>query len=373
MVASLAFESLRRPRAFLKVEGAQLAPIECSVNVSLHQSADTFYAKLPLDNDAGLDETYWADTAPIAVTIVGTNNIDAGGMTTLFVGQVDQPQVDFAQRLVMIRGRDLTAKLTDLKTSEKWQNLSNKDIITQLAGRAGLTVNFGGASDQSGLQFDQDYNEISDLDACWNVIVASAKRLGCIAFIKGTTLYVQPLDQAPSSFYQVTYQRPTPGQLASGNFTTLSCARNLNLAKDASIQMQSWQHKQGKVVTSEFESKGKKGGSDKLLYQFRAANLTKGQQDQIAKSHLRETLSHERVVNIGNMPGDVTVSPLMGLALSGTGTAFDQNYILSRIAHHFSQKGYSMDIEAHSQDASRGEPKQVSTPAQDLAAGTAPL
>lgn len=350
---------LRQPRAFLSIEGAQLAPIELSVHLSKHQSADTFFAKLPLDNAAGLDETYWADTAPLSVTILGTNNIAEGGMTTMLVGQADKAQVDFAQRVVSITGRDLTGALTDLKTSEKWQNLSNKDIISQLAGRAGLTVNFSGDTDQAGLQFDQDYSEISDLDACWNVIVACAKRLGCIAFVKGTTLYVQPLDQEASDFYTVSYQRPSPGQIASGDFVGLTAARNLNLAKDVSIQMQSWQHKQGKAITSKFESKGKSKTSDKLLYEFRAANLTKEQQDRIAQNHLRETLSHERQIDLGNLPGDVTVSPLLGISLSGTGTAFDQNYLMSTASHHWSAKGYTMDLSGHSQDAARGNPSQV--------------
>lgn len=352
--------TLRQPRAFVSVAGADLSPIECSVDVSLHQSADTFYAQLPLDNDAGLDEIFWADTAEIPVTINATNDQSIGGMTALLVGETEKPLIDFARRLVHIRGRDLTGKLTDLKTSEKWLNLSNKDIISQLAGRVGLTVNFAGDTDQSGLQFDQDYNEISDLDACWNVIVACAKRLGCIAFIKGTVLYIQPLDQQPQSFFKVVYQRPTAQQIAFGNFVSLQCARHLHLAKDASIRMQSLQHKQGKVVTSKFESKGKTKTGGASLYEFRGANLTKEQQDRIAKNHLKQTLSHERTVHLTNHPGDVTINPAtMGLSLSGTGTAFDQDYIISTVAHRFSLKGYTMDIGAHGQDAGRGEPVQT--------------
>lgn len=358
MVAFLA-SSLRRPRVYISVNGQSLPLIEGSVNVSLHQSADTFYVKLPLDNEAGLDETFWSDTAPIPVTINGTNDQSQGTMTALLVGQVDEPLIDFAQRTVMIKGRDLTQALTDLKTNEKWQNLSNQDVITQLAGRAGLTVNFAGSTDQSGLQFDQDYNEISDLDACWNVIVACAKRLGCIAFIKGTVLYIQPLDQAPSDFFTIDYSRPSAGQLMSGNFVGLTCARNLNLAKDATLEVSSWQHKQGKTVTSKFKSKGK-GDGNASIYQFRAANLTKEQQDRIAKSHLKETLSHERQVRLTNHPGDVTLNPAtMGVQLTGTGTGFDQNYILSNVTHRFSVGGgYVMDLSAHSQDKSRGEPEQ---------------
>jgi phage protein D len=352
--------TLRKPRAFVAVAGASLSPIECSVDVSLHQSADTFYAKLPLDNAAGLDEVFWAGTAPIPITINATNDITSADPIALLIGQADEPLIDFGQRTVFIKGRDLTGALTDLKTSEKWQNLSNQQIITQLAGRAGLTVTFGGTTDQAGLQFDQDYNEISDLDSCWNVIVACAKRLGCIAFVKGGVLYIQPLDAQPSNFYQIKYQCPTPAQIASGNFVGLTCARNLNLAKDASIEVQSWQHKQGKSVTSKFQSKGKHTGSNPSIYQFRAANLTKEQQDRIAKSHLKETLSHERQIRLTNHPGDVSVNPaIMGVSLSGTGTDFDQDYILSNVVHRFSREGYVMDLSAHSQDASRGEPEQL--------------
>jgi hypothetical protein len=353
--------TLRQPRIYVSVNGETLTPIECSVDVSLHQSADTFYCKLPLDNDAGLDETFWAGTAPIPITINGTSDQATGGMTALLIGQADEPLIDFAQRTVMIKGRDLTASLTDLKTSEQFQNQSNQQIITTLAAQVGLTVNFAGTTDMAGLQFDQDYNEISDLDSCWNVIVACAKRLGCIAFVKGMVLFIQPLDATPSNFFKINYQRPTAQQIASGSFVGLTCARNLNLAKDASIELQSWQHKQGKTVTSKFQSKGKNTSSNPSIYQFRAANLTKEQQDRVAKSHLKETLSHERQIRLTNHPGDVTVNPAtMGASLTGTGTDFDQDYILSNVTHRFSLVGgYVMDLSAHSQDSSRGEPEQL--------------
>lgn len=377
MVESLA-SSVNRPRAYISIDGQQVIPIEASVEVSLHQSADTFYAKFPLDNAAGLDEVYFADTAPLPVTILATNDYTVGGLTTMIVGQADKPLIDFAQRTVSIRGRDLTGSLTDLKTNERFLNQSNQQVITQLAGRVGLTVNFQGTTDQAGLQFDQDFNEISDLDSCWNVIVAAAKRLGCIAFIKGTVLFIQPLDQDPSTFFTVRYQRPTPSQIQSGNFVGLTCSRNLNLSKDASITVQSWQHKAGKTVTSKFNSKGKTTGSGKLLYEFRGANLNKEQQDRIAKSHLKETLSHEREVQLSSLPGNVDVNPAtMGLKLQGTGTAFDQDYIMSTVSHHWSTKGYLMDIGAHSQDDDRGEPEQAaddnneSDPAQELEDGIA--
>ncbi|MBV9984498.1 hypothetical protein [Bradyrhizobium sp.] len=353
-------EQVTAPRVYLAINGASVVPVECSVHISLHQSADTFYAKIPLDNDAGLDETFWADTAPVPISILATNDVNSSAYTTLLVGNIDEPQIDFRERAVGIRGRDLTGALTDLKTSEKWQNRSNKDVITDIAGRVGISVTFNGDTDQAGLQYDQDYSEISDSDSCWNVIVSCAKRLGCIAFVKQQTLFVQPLDFAPQSFFEVNYQRPTPAQIASGDFVSLFCARNLNLAGDASLTVQSWQHKQGKTITSKHKSKGT--GNGKLDYIFRGANMTKEQQDRIGKNLLKQTLSHERVITLNRLPGDVTLNPAtMGLRLSGTGTGFDQDYIISTISHQFdaAATGYSMDIGAHNQDKKRGAPQQV--------------
>jgi hypothetical protein len=45
------------------------------------------------------------------------------------------------------------------------------------------------------------------------VIVAYAKRLCCLAFVKGNSLYIQPHDAAPSNFYQINYQRCRRGIL----------------------------------------------------------------------------------------------------------------------------------------------------------------
>ncbi len=139
--------------------------------------------------------------------------------------------------------------------------------------------------------------------------------------------------------------------------------------------MRSWNHKRGAVFTSKFESKGKSKGAsaDGQLYHFRGANLTQTQQNLMAKSRLKEILSHERVANLTNQPGDVTVMPPMGLRLTGTGTGADQDYPISTVVHHFSMDGgYTMDISANDQDDSRGEPTQVATPAQDLVGGIAP-
>src|SRR6266446_4675480 len=131
----------RQPRC--TVNG--IVPMECSLHISQHQTADTFDATIALDDPANPGPAYWANTAPIPVTI------------------------DWGQRRVHIRGRDNTSALIDEKTNEKWLNKQPQDIITDLAGRAGLTVQFTGtAPDRAGLKYKDDYNRISELDSQWN-------------------------------------------------------------------------------------------------------------------------------------------------------------------------------------------------------------
>jgi hypothetical protein len=353
---------VRAPRCVVSVNGASIAVLEASVHVSVRQSADTFYCKLPLDNSAGLDETFWADTAPIPVSVLGTNNIATGSYKTLLIGQVDRPQITLHDRVVAIEGRDLTASLTDSSsTTEQFKNQNDEEVIRALAGRVGLTVQFAADPDapptKTGLQYDQDFNLASSLDTPWNVIVALARKSGRIAFIKGTVLYVQPIDADTTGVFKVNYQRPQPGVPASSDAVMLTCSRDLNIAKTLQVEHQSWQHKQGKSITSKFQSKS--SSKDTAILRFRGANLTKEQQDRVAKSRLRETMTHERQINI-DMPGDVTADPLNELQLTGTGTEFDQGYLFTDIIHRFDRTGgYQMTINAHSADDARGEPEQL--------------
>jgi phage protein D len=342
----------------LQTDAATFTPVECQISVSQHQSSDTFSAKIALDDPSGLDESYWLGTAPLNVTVSATNDVNSGGYVTMLTGAVDKIEVEFATRMVHISGRDKTAKLIDRKTNEKWLNKQPQDIINDLAGRVGLSVQFNGKpQDRAGLKYKDDYNRISELDSCWNIIVRLAKDLGCIAFVKGDTLNIQPWDASGGGIYNVFYQRP--GQApAQANFIRLTCTRDLHLAKKIKVNHKSWQHKAGKAIETEFEYDGSGDDGDVLEHSYKAANLTKQQQDQLAGNHLDHIVSHERGVAL-DMPGDVNLDPTMMLALSGTGTAADQSYVISAIDHHWSfHSGYTMRVRVRNKSKLRGDKKQ---------------
>src|SRR5260370_41733590 len=88
----------RQPRC--TVNG--IVPIECSLNVSQHQTADTFAAVIALDDPGNPGPSYWADTAPIAVTVMATNDVATGGMTQMFTGNVETVEINRDQRTVHI-------------------------------------------------------------------------------------------------------------------------------------------------------------------------------------------------------------------------------------------------------------------------------
>jgi phage protein D len=337
----------RQPRC--TVNG--ITPIECSVHVSQHQSADTFAASIALDDPGNPGAAYWANTAPINVTIMATNDVASGSMTQMFTGGVDKVDIDWDQRIVHISGRDLTSGLIDAKTNEKWLNKQPEDIITDLAGRVGLSVQFSGKSpDRAGLKYKDDYNRISELDSYWNVIVRLAREVGCIAYVKGSVLFVQPWDFSGGGQYQVVYAPPTAGSAAQGNVIKLDTSRDLVLAKQITVNHKSWQHKQGQAIESEFQAPGS-GGT--LKHGLKAANKTKQQSDAVAQGRINEIISHERTVTIRTY-GDVTIRPDMNLVLSGTGTSFDQSYVISDIEHHWSwHQGYLMTLRVRNKSSGR--------------------
>lgn len=350
----------RRPRARVTIDGSTLTPLQCSVRVSKHQSADSFFAEIALDEVSGFDEAFWSDTGAIPVTISGTNDAGSETYQNLLTGQVERMQISLAKRTVMLRGQDKTASLIEAKTNEKWLNKTDRDIIEELAGRQGLSVQFDGEAGKSGLEFNQDRNEIASLDSAWNIIVALAKKAGSIAFVKGDILYVQPIDADSGSVYTIDYQRLTEGIAAQSNAVSIALNRDLNLAKEVTVKVQSWRHKAGEAITSEVKSKPKGAAqAKKRLYQFRAPNLTKAQQDRIAKGRMKEILAHEREIEI-DLPGDTAIDTLQRLRLTGTGTKFDQDYIMAEVLHRFDVAGgYQMSVRAHNQDAGRGAPETV--------------
>ena len=336
----------RQPRAYLLIGGVKCVPIDVSVSMSSNRNADTFGASLPLSG--ALDERYFADTSPIPIEIMATNDQQTGRWSKIFSGLCDVPAMNFATRRVMLTGRDLTSRLIETKTTEKWLNKTSAEIVKEIAGRVGLTADVSVPnSDKAGLIYKDDYNKISNQDVLWNVLTALADREGCAVFVKVDRLVFKPFDELDGGDFEVLYERPTPGSYADGSFINLSVRRNLAVAKNVRVSVKTWQQKQKKVLSSAFRSKG--ASTDQTDYTYRIPNSTKENADKFAKNKLAEITAQERLVEV-DMPGDVTCTPENKLVLSGTNTGYDQSYIISGVSHSMSQSGYRMTIHGRAPD-----------------------
>jgi late control gene D protein (GPD) len=349
---------LTAPRAYLTIGGFQVVPIEVAVEMTTYRKSDTFSAHISLDTTPGIDEFFWSAITNTSVQILATNDANQGGYTLMFTGNVDVVDIDFVKRTAHIAGRDLGAALLETKTSEQFQNQTTEQIVQTIASRVGLTANVSVTSnDPVGLVYNTDNVRITDQDVLFNVLTRLAQRNGCIFWINNTTLNFMPESQLSGGEYNITYQPPTPYSVANGSFISLKARRNYVLARNITVQTQSWQLKQKQVINSQFQMNGSVNGN--IDYTYRAPNMTKTQADAFTNGRLNDLSSQEKTLEI-EMPGDITLTPEMSVVLIGTGTSFDQSYTLSRVSHTISQDGYRMMLSTRNHDTQR-KITQIST------------
>lgn len=343
---------LRAPRAYLQVSAGNITPTEVSYEMTTYRKSDGFSARVALDSNAGMDEIYWSNLTETAVTIFATNDANNGGFVPAFVGNIDDVDIDFLTRTAMIRGRDLGAALLETNSTEPFVNQSTTQIVNQIAGRVGLTAVVSVPSnDRIGAIYKTDNTRTISQDTLFNILTRLAKRAGCIFWINGKVLNFVPPEQVTGQPFTIQYQRPTPVTIAQGNFVTLQASRSYRLSRDIKVRTKSFQLKQKKGLVSEYNMAGSVSGS--IVHEYRAPNLTKQQADAFTQARLNDISSLEKKLQIG-MPGDVNVTPECPVNLIGTGTEFDQEYIISRVSHSFSQNGgYRMSMSVRNKDKDR--------------------
>lgn len=342
--------TVRAPRAFLSFLGQQFVPTSLSVEMTTYRQSDGFAATIPLD--LGFGEAFWASLPSTAVDILATNDANEGGYVQLFRGNIDDVELDFASRRVRIRGRDLGAVLLETNTSEQFQNQSVTEIVNTIAQRVGLTAIVQVPSDDKQGDFNHtDYSVDTEQDTLMNVLTRLAQRSGCVFWINGTTLNFVSPDAVTGPTFVVEYVPPTPASIAQGNFVSLVATRSYRLSRSIKLRTKSWQLKQKKGLISEYNMPGSIGGH--LVHEYKAPNLTKQQADAFTQQRLNEISSREKTLTI-SLPGDVALTPECPVQLIGTGTAFDQTYIVSRVEHFFEQgSGYRVSLNVRNKDAAR--------------------
>jgi phage protein D len=332
---------VRAPRLRLLVGDLVVQGVkDAFVAANNHYAADRFTITIALGVDPVATAAFWSTQNFFLVDLQAgfapaTAPLGAMAWVSLIQGAVDSVQIDVLRQTVQLQGRDLTAVFIESRIQQSFANQTASDIATTLAGNHNLQAVVTPTTTPVGRYYNSEHDRItldqfSRATTEWNLLVWLAEREGFDVFVQGTTLYFQPPN--PASVPALTLSaNPESG---NANALDIVMERALTLAGDISVTVKSWNSRQGAAFTQTVTASGVSAlgsqGARPQSYVFVRPNLTPDEALRYATAKLQELTLHERVV-IVRLPGELTLTPRDMIAISGTGTAFDQLYFIDTI------------------------------------------
>lgn len=342
--------------------------IEAQIGQSDHQVAGWFRISLALGADPTVTAASLSSATDMQAEIqVG---ISAAGLTpaaaswaSLITGVVDTIALDLVAGVAHLSGRDLSSLFIDTLSAETFANKTASEIAQTLALRHGLSPVITATGTPVGRYYADGHALFSlhrshGLVTEWDLLCGLAEREGFDLFVQNRSLYFAP---SAHSTLPVLWQW-MPANLSGSTFTSLQLEHSLILARDLSVTVQSWNSRQGVMITETVHasaqgstiSSSSTRSSNVVNYVFIRPNLSSAEALAFATNTLADLSRHERVVT-ATMPGELSLAPRSLARLEGTGTDFDQTYLVDEIVRHISlQSGFTQTVRA------------VNTPSQSM-------
>lgn len=365
--------SLRHPKC--TINGVPVE--ECEVLVHRYQSASAFTAVLSMTKieRSGGSLSEWLDSRP-QVSIKASNDGDGG--RDIISGKCDAAEADWLNRTIHIEGRDATANLLDTNIDpqkDQFKNKSSEDIVKEIAGRAGLSMEGGGGggSRAGRTHTNDEYDHITGHQSLFNIIQGLAEREGKTFWVTGKKLFWQDIGGGGGSeggSISIRYRKPNPGS-PQGNFTGLKTIRNFT-AEEAKAEVSTYHTRKketfgdgaggdsggggGDSGGGDSSDGGGGSGDDGAKMKLQTHNQTQEQAQKVGEAITKAAQQHAlRIIYEG--PGNANADPRMTVSLSGTGTVFDDSYDCDSIRHLFSAEGasYVMTVDARTKGSGGGE------------------
>jgi len=341
----------RRPRGLVKVNG-DVTPgwVSWEVDNNAYDQADTFRiafaaAQLP----AGRDAAWWPCQKTIAIEILAglpgnPENFTTADLDSVIDGEVDEIHYDPVRGILDISGRDLTTRLSDAKTSEKFLNLTSSQIAERIAARHNLKAVVTKTTTPAGRYYEIDHNRFNDQSSEWELLTGLAHEEQFMVYVKGQTLYFRPLPTPGDDCYRLQWQPPTGERgYALFNGKTLRFSRNLMAIHENQVIVRSWNAKQKKRFVAAVPATAP---ADGRIYHYTIPGLDKRQTLRRAQALHQQIARHEMKLT-AELPADGVLDVTRLIQVSGTGTAFDQHYYPSSVVRHMSaSEGYTMTVDA---------------------------
>jgi len=323
-------QAVRAHAAWVTVNGQKFLLKSGSATQTAAKKSSTFSGDLPMDlpGAMALFTTLGENSTTISV-------MSGNGEVTLLEGEIDNVQFGFIEGVINFSGRDKSAKLHATKSSEKFINQKNSDVVKTLAQRVGLSADVDESKLNAGKMVQIDWTKLTDGLSFASIIHKIAEMEGCRWWVSKGTLHFKNSD-SDAAAYPIVY---VPGPTKSADFLKLVISRNVQAGKTVKVKVSSWntRKKQAFIATSTVEGVG--GTTE---YNYHVPGLTQDHAFQHAKSKAFEHCKHEFHLTV-DCAGDVNIDVSMKLRLRGT-IYFDQDYDMENVVHHFGMGGHRMCI-----------------------------
>lgn len=350
--ASAGSSNLNAPKAWLVVNGISIPCEAATVTRKSERTADTFSATILINISAalGMSLAEWADYQPGDVSVVMSTDPTGADKTTMILGTIDEPTINWLEMTVSVSGRDKSGSLSETRRSQKFQNQSSSDIVNKIASDHGLTAAATSLSAFAGKIYTQDTVHLTLNRSDHEILSDLAEREGFRWYVDQNTLYFEPKTSQANSF---ALKWCPPGVVAPygvASFSDLRTSRNMTAAKPHRMNVNSWNHKD----KQKYAGTASAGGiGDPITIDHQHNGKTQAQADALAASRIKSATRHECTI-LAQCPGNLTVDARQSLPLSGTGTIFDQTYEIDSVEFDFiSGGGLTMSIEAKTAKAGR--------------------
>jgi hypothetical protein len=235
--------------------------------------------------------------------------------------------------------------------------VTNSQIANQIQAKVPpLTIDLSSLPDSVGATYNDLQGRFFLNRSAWDILTALADHEGMRVVVQGKTVMIQPLPQQDASAaYPIVY---TPVS-NDGNYTpvtatvkTLRLARALQIGKGIDHFVESYDSATGKSPSRSVGSvRGKGSSTAGLTYTENHPGMSKKQARKHAGARADQISRFEREVEF-DIPGDPTLTAERMVVLSGTGTAFDQAYIVDQLTHRFDvEDGYAMEVRVKNRSA----------------------
>ncbi len=346
------------PRGIVKINNQFTKFKTLTVNTQNYYIADTVSLEIPLYENEPFDFDFWASVENIEIEIytgfpADPVNFTINDLDRIFVGIIDNIDVDPVQGLVHISGRDLSALLIDEKATSSLLNKKTSEIATLLAQKHDLTPIVTETNTRAGSLFNDSSTFVVNQYSEWDLLSFFAQQDEFFVFVEGKDLHYEPLSTENQEPYGIKINDITiDGGTLKGSVVDIKLSRGLTLARDVIVKIKSFDSYYLTAVTATARSVHKSGSSKfkTQTYSYDIPNLSVDQANKRAKAILRNITQHEIILS-ARLPADNLLNKQSVVKLVESQTKFDQVYFIQSIQRVLDFEGtYEMFVIAKNHD-----------------------